>query len=265
MTDARADTDKEGATSSARLFSALVEVGRDGWATVWVGELLGLFVNESSEDEALRQLPGAIVACLQWLRQHGEDTEALDAVTVAVTERQTPELDLAYGEYAALFARDRVPVSDDDLVQAMRWMRYMRDDTLDLVARLPAGAMEWRRTPDHKYSIADYLEHIARAERWYLTRLWPEVPPHVPGPTPLISLAQSRERALNRLLTMPVDLRGKVVYFGGGDLWTSRKVLGRYLYHERYHVRSIARIVLERGVDVPDGLGGWHTYGESAA
>jgi len=182
MTDARADTDKEGATSSARLFSALVEVGRDGWATVWVGELLGLFVNESSEDEALRQLPGAIVACLQWLRQHGEDTEALDAVTVAVTERQTPELDLAYGEYAALFARDRVPVSDDDLVQAMRWMRYMRDDTLDLVARLPAGAMEWRRTPDHKYSIADYLEHIARAERWYLTRLWPEVPPHVPGP-----------------------------------------------------------------------------------
>jgi hypothetical protein len=260
MTDAPADRDTEGVTSSAPLFSALVEVGRDSWATVWVSELLGLFVNESSEDEALRQLPGAIVAYLQWLRRHGEDIEAPDTATVAVTERQTPDLDLAYGEYAALFDLDRVPVTDDALAQATRWMRYMRDDTLDLVARLPAAAMAWRRRPDHKYSIADYLEHIARSERWYLTRLWPEVPPHVPGPTPLLSLAQSRERALDWLLTMPVDLRGKVVEFGGGDLWTARKVLGRYLYHERYHIRSIARIALERGVEVLNGLGGWHTY-----
>jgi hypothetical protein len=260
MTDAAADTDKEGVTSSTRLFSALVEVGRDGWATVWVGELLGLFVNESSEDEALRQIPGAIVAYLQWLRRHGEDIKAPEAAMVAGAERQTPDLDLAYGEYAALFDRDRVPVTDDDLVQATRWMRYMRDDTLDLVARLPAAAMGWRRRPDHKYSIGDYLEHIARAERWYLTRLWPDVPLHVPGATVLRSLAQSRERALNWLLTMPVELRGRVVDFGGGDLWTARKVLGRYLYHERYHIRSIARIALEQSVEVPDGLGGWHTY-----
>jgi hypothetical protein len=261
MPSNRTDADKGGVASSTRPFSALVEVGRDGWATVWVGELLGLFVNKSSEDEALRELPGAIVAYLQWLRRHGKDVEAPDAVTVTVAERQTPDLDLAYGEYAGLFDRDRVPITDDDLVLATRWMRYMRDDTLDLVARLPAAAMAWRRRPDHKYSIADYVEHIARAERWYLTRLWPEVPPHVPGPTPLLSLARSRERALNWLLTMPVDLRGKVVDFGGGDLWTARKVLGRYLYHERYHIRSIARIALERGVEVPDGLGGWQTYG----
>jgi hypothetical protein len=242
-------------------FSALVEVGRDGYATVWVGELHGLFVNEPSEEEGLRQLPGAIVAYLQWLRRHGEDIDVPDAATVAVAERQTPDLDLAYGEYVALYDRDRVPVTDDDLVQTTRWMRYMRHDTLDLVGRLPADAIAWRRTPDHEYSIGDYLEHIARAERWYLSRLWPEVPKHVPGPTPLLSLVQSRERALNWLLTMPADLRGKVIDLGGGDLWTARKVLGRYLYHERYHIRSIARIALERGVELPRGLGGWHTYG----
>jgi hypothetical protein len=244
-----------------RLFSALVEVGRDGWATVWVGELLGLFVNEPSEEEALRQLPGAIVAYLQWLRRHGDDIEVPDAVMVAVAERQTPDLDLAYGEYGALYDLDRVPVTDDDLAHAAHWMRYMRHDTLELVARLPADAMAWRRTPGHEYSIGDYLEHIARAERWYLSRLWSEVPKHVPGPTPVLSLAQSRERVLNWLLTMPADLRGKVIDFGGGDLWTARKVLGRYLYHERYHIRSIARIALARGVEVPGGLGGWHTYG----
>lgn len=244
-----------------RSFSALVEIGRDGWATVWVGELLGLFVNEPFEDEALRQLPSAIVAYLQWLRQHGETIEVPDSVTVAVAERRTSDLDFAYGQYEALYDRERVPVTGDDLAQATRWMRYMRQDTLDLVARLPEGALTWRRTPDHKYSIGDYLEHIARAERWYLTRLWPEVPEHVPGPTPLLSLARSRERALNWLLAMPAGLRGKAVDFDDGEPWTARKVLGRYLYHERYHIRSIARISLGRGVEVPDGLGGWHTYG----
>jgi hypothetical protein len=249
--------------SAVGSFSALVEVGRDGWATVWVGELLGLFVNEASEEDALRHLPGAIIAYLEWLSRHGEAIVMPGAATVTVTERLTPDLDLAYGEYAALFDRDRASVTDDDVMQATRWMRYMRRDTLALVERLPAGAMAWRRTPDHEYSIGDYLEHIARAERWYLSRLWPEVPKHVPGPTPLLSLARSRERALSWLLAMPAGLRGKIVDVGGGDLWTARKALGRYLYHERYHIRSIARIAKERSVEIPGGLGGWNTYGSA--
>ncbi len=34
-------------------------------------------------------------------------------------------------------------------------------------------------------------------------------------------------------------------------------MLGRFLYHERYHLRSMARIARYHRARVPKGLGGW--------
>lgn len=240
-------------------YSALVEVGGDGWCTVWLAELPGFFLNEATEEAALAEIPDGAAAYLRWLQRHGERTEAAGAITYAIAERVTHGADLAYGEYHALFDRERVPPTDGEIEQALRWMGHMRRDLLALVDLLPPGAMEWRRTPDHRFSVGGYLEHVARAERWYLSRIWADEPPFEPGPTPLQSLTGRRDRAAERLRAISAEDRTRLSE-RDGELWTARKALGRFLYHERYHIRSIARIARERGVAVPDGLAGWHRY-----
>lgn len=131
---------------SGKRFSASVEVGGDGWATVWVAEFPGLFLNEPSERGALRALPGAIAAYLRWLRRHGEPVRMVAAPAVTVAQRYEVRPRLRWGSYA-----------------------------------------------DHEW-------------------------------------------------------------------WSARKMLGRFLYHERYHLRSMARIAAHHGMRVPEVLGGWAQY-----
>jgi hypothetical protein len=73
--------------AAARGFSVSIEVGTDGWATVWVPGLLGLFLNEPSERRALGRLPGTIVAYLRWLRHHGERIRVTTAPAVTTVRR----------------------------------------------------------------------------------------------------------------------------------------------------------------------------------
>lgn len=239
-------------------FSAYVEVGGDGWCTVWVGELLGFFLNEPSEKQAMARLPDGIRAYLRWLRRHGEQIDAPRRIRLAVAEREVHRAAMRYGGYKALFSCDRPPVTKADIEKAIRWMGYMRADLLGLVGLLAPGAMTWRRRPGGR-TIERHLRHIASAERWYLQRFpcrWQRLARAV---DPIERLHRMRQVVIPRLRALTAEERAQIVK-PEHSWWSRRKMLGRFLYHERYHIRTIARIARERGVRVPEGLGGWHTY-----
>ena len=74
-----------GERTAMSAFSVSLEKGRDGWCTIWVAELRGLFVNMSSVAAAMRALPEAITGYLQWLeRPSGE--RALQLVSHGETD-----------------------------------------------------------------------------------------------------------------------------------------------------------------------------------
>ena len=242
-------------------FSASIEVGGDGWCTAWVPEMPGCFVNLPSEGAALRALPAAILAYLRWLRRHGESVRLPRAVTVRLVERHTWPEPMRWGNYEALHGFKRRPLTRDDLLRLLRWMRFMRRDTLRLVGLLPAGGLNWSR-PGQMRTIGENLQHIASGERWYLSRvaLRPPRRSALPAAAPLAGLAESRSIAVARLSRMTRDARARIIQADNQRWWSARKVLGRMLYHERYHLRSMARIARYHGVRVPGGLGAWARY-----
>ncbi len=243
-----------------RGFSAYVEVGSDQWCTVWIGELLGFFLNEASEREALYQLPQAMTAYLGWLRRHGESVEVPRTVSYRVVARELHRARLAFGGYRSLFSCDRVPVTLRDLEDAFRWMGYMRQDLGKLMQMLPPEGMDWRRRPQGAMTTKQYLQHVASAERWYLRRFHWVLPRLERAPNVVERLARVRILAVNKLRGMTEEERSRVFKSNDHSYWSARKVLGRLLYHERYHIRSIVRIGLQHGLHIPDGLGGWHRY-----
>lgn len=241
-------------------FSVYIEIGKDGWCTLWVGSLLGFFLNEPSQEEAEGKIPLGIRAYLKWLQRYGEQVDLPESVVYRVVQREEVDIPLANGEYKYLFDCDRVEVGEEEVEKAIRWMGFVRSDLMTLMDILPEGAMEWRRHPAHPFSVSRYLGHIARAEWWYLSRFWPDLSPPERDQDPLTALAEKRALAMEKLRGMTQKERRKVVEVDG-ELWTARKILGRFLYHERYHIRSIARIALKGGLQVPEGLAGWHSYG----
>ena len=240
-------------------FSASVEKGRDGWCTVWVAELRGLFVNMSSVAAAMRALPEAITGYLQWLERHGELPDPPKRFTVSITERHQVRTDLRWGEYHVLHGFERPPVTQEEVGRAMRWMGSMRADTVRLIHALPRKALDWSR-PGQQRTIREHLYHLARAERWYLERLNLRPFPAVGrSRNPVTRLANVRSLVGWRLLRLTPEECARIVETDG-QWWSARKMLGRFLYHERYHLRSIARIARFHNSPVPGGLGGWPRY-----
>lgn len=243
------------------MFSASIEVGGDGWCTAWVPELPGCFVNEQSEQAALLTLPKAIVAYLRWLRRHRERVRLLRAAAVRIVERHQRAEPMRWGNYEVLHAFERCPVARTELARLLRWMRFMRADTLQLLDLVPPDGLTWSR-PGQKRTIGEHLHHMAHAEQWYLERvaLGPSPGPAVSTGDPVGHLATVRSGVAARLSRMTREERARIVQADNGRWWSTRKMLGRMLYHERYHIRSMARIARHHRVRVGEGLGGWERY-----
>lgn len=243
------------------MFSANTEVGGDGWCTAWVPELPGCFVNLPSEKAALRALPAAILAYLRWLRRHGDPVRLPGAVAVRLVERHERTEPMRWGNYEVLHEFERRPVTRAEVARVLRWMRFMRSDTLQLLGLLPAGGLDWSR-PGQTRTIGEHLHHLASSDRWYLGRL-SLVPTHEPAAgtgDPVEHLARARASLAARLSRMTREERACIVQADNQRWWSTRKMLGRVLYHERYHIRSMVWIVRHHRVHVPGGLGGWARY-----
>ncbi len=240
-------------------FSASVEVGGDRWCTVWVPQLPGLFTNEPSERAALRALPDAIAAYCAWLRGHGEPIRQPRSVRVKIIERHQVRAGMRWGNYDVLHTFERRPVTPKEVARALRWMGILRGETLAFLDALPRGALPWTR-PGQARTIKRHLQHVAAGERWYLQRLALGPFPDLGRTTnPVERLARVRTLVGWRLLRLSPEERARIVQTDG-KWWSARKMLGRFLYHERYHLRSIARIARYQRVRVPAGLGGWARY-----
>ncbi len=206
-------------------------------------------------------LPEAISAYLRWLKRHGEQIRLPSSVAVKIVERwQVPE-PLRWGNYEVLHGFERPRVTRIEIRLALRWMRFMRSDTLNLLDQLPPEGLDWTR-PGQERTIRKHLYHIAHAEQWYLQRLDLAPRPELLTPTgdPIPHLANVRAMVISRLSRLTRQERARIAQADNGRWWSARKLLGRMLYHERYHIRSMARIARYHRGRVPDGLGGWSRY-----
>jgi predicted RNase H-like HicB family nuclease len=222
---------------SVALYKVCLEIAKDGTCMAHVPELAGCFAVGSTREEALERLRRAITEYLTWLAALGE-TGAPSAETAEVEVEVAEEVstDGSYprqpGEPLAFFTADEEPLSHHDLQTAMRLMERARRDLLEFLRDVPNEILQWRPGP-HEWSVAETLLHMAQAEASYIARLEEQS-----EPTPFPQLAAIRSWAYHRLgrLTDP-ELSRVTVH--RGERWSARKVLRRFLEHDRAHTAYI--------------------------
>ena len=222
---------------SLALYRVCLEVATDGTCMAHVPELAGCFAVGSTREEALESLRRAVAEYLTWLAGHGEaaapSAETADVeIEVAEEVASAGSYPLGPGEPLAFFAADEEPMSYNDLQTAVRLMEHARRDLLEFLRGVPDDLLHWRPAPD-KWSIADTLLHMAYAEASYVARLEEQS-----EPTPFPQLAAIRSWAYHRLgrLTEPELSR---VTSHREEKWSARKVLRRFLEHDREHTAYI--------------------------
>jgi predicted RNase H-like HicB family nuclease/uncharacterized damage-inducible protein DinB len=249
-------------------YSAYLEIANDGVCMAHVPDLPGCFVRASARDEALRRLPDTIRDHCAWLRRHGEPASPQDEefeIQIAGEDAGVGPFDP--GDAAALLPTDREPVTLEEMEWHFRLMGHSRSDLLALASEIEDDVLDWQPAPD-EYTIRRLLRHIGNGEKWYVSRIVPidSLPPEWDADedlSPLAYLSMERRTALARLRQLTEDERTRVFHPSfrtshPQEAWTARKVLRRFLEHEREHTaqirealatyrqRLLARLVAER-------------------
>lgn len=234
-------------------YSVYLEVAESGMCMAHVLDLPGCFARSSTRGWALDGLQRAIRDHWSWLRRHGESApDPDDPIILQVAAEFEGSGPFDPGDRAALFPPEREPIGAEEVDRYLRLMANARSDLLALVQGLTDELLDWRLYPE-SYTLRRVLRHIGNAEQWYVSRIAsPEtLPPEWQDDDEMELydfLEMSRRTAVRRLRALSDEERSGVFHpkrwtSSPGEPWTARKVLRRFLEHEREHTEQVREIL----------------------
>jgi uncharacterized damage-inducible protein DinB/predicted RNase H-like HicB family nuclease len=228
------------------------------WWYAHVVELPGCFTREDERGRALLALPEAISHHLEFLSSRGVIMGwAASGIRVVEEVDGIPELGEAGGA-VAIFESDRAPVSRGDYDRFLDLMRWNRGELVSIVEPLSEDARTSRPLPG-KWTINETLRHIANAEEWYVSRLGLKAQRELEAFVESLRPDEGRQTMLSRLNAtrqgvyhtldaahgrgVPGVFRRRAYTRHEEEEWTFRKVLRRFVEHEREHIGTIRKVI----------------------
>ena len=232
-------------------YETYLEMSDSGACMAHVPDLPGWFVAAADRDQALTRLPAVIRAYFADLIAYGETFDLPEKIELAVVEEQERSGPFHPDERAALFEHDRRPLGRDEIERYLVLATYNRIDLLNRVRGLSDSIKEWRPDPE-AMSIRRILNHIGRAELWYISRIT-EVDDSAPDWRELPDqrfLALARQAVADHFRDLSDEQLAAVAHppNSGGDTtepWTARKALRRMLEHEREHTAHVGEVLAD--------------------
>ena len=227
-----------------------LEVGDQG-AGAFVPELPGCWVFGRDERRALAKVRSATSKWYAWAKRHGEAVIIPSSIKVEPAEvLRVTYNPVEAGKPEPLFWSEVLPVSVRDVERTLRLMNHSRRDLLELCRDLDSNRLRWKPKVGPR-TIEDCLRHIASVEWWYITRLDIDLPTDFPKD--LFGLLQyTRSLAERELKRLTKEQRTRVFQPHNDpspvcNLWTARKVLRRFVDHERLHAAYMEKTLSEFG------------------
>ncbi len=202
------------------------EALEEGGYLAHVPELMGCVARGKTKEEAMEKARDSVAAYLALLRNRGISVPSVtDPIELEATETEALTLDSDYQ-----------PMSDQELDDLWHLQSASRESLLELLSEMQSSSLNWRENSE-SWSARNVLEHLARADLWYASRLEENAFAEL-----LWRLAATRELVMTQLHNLPSDARGRVTKHESED-WTPRKVARRMLEHEQEHLQQIREIL----------------------
>jgi hypothetical protein len=109
--------------------------------------------------------------------------------------------------------------------------------------------LEWQEPgKPATHTILNQLRHAADVERWYLSRLWRNLP-RLPRSDSVWQRLEMTRTLVEKWFTQLPDKELARVERYNGELWSARKILRRLVYHEWFHLQATRRIIKKFSVE----------------
>ena len=201
-------------------------------------DYIGAYTRGESLEIAKSKMPGEIISYLKWL---GEDTS--DNIEVVITQEKDSELAIKDADSDVLFESEKAPLTVDEYEKLKALALKSAKDFLSLYESIPnksATAIAERKTfyGQVPRSADEMYEHTKNVNEYYFAEI--EVDADNSG-----TIYECRKRGFEELEAKSDFLQNAVIEGSYGEDWSLRKVLRRFIWHDRIHARAMYRMAVK--------------------
>ena len=201
-------------------------------------DFVGAYTRGESLEIAKAKMPGEIVSYLKWL-----DEDTTDNMEIMIAEEKDSELAIKDADSDVLFKSEKAPLTADEYKKLKALSLKSAKDFITLYESIPdksATASAERKTfyGNVPRSAEEMYEHTKNVNEYYFAEI--DVDADNNG-----NIFECRKRGFDLLEAKSDFLSNAVIEGSYGEDWSLRKVLRRFIWHDRIHARAMYRMAIK--------------------
>ena len=201
-------------------------------------DYVGAYARGSSLASAIAKIEAEVTAYASWAGQAcGEITD------IEIVQEKNSDLQIADADSDILFDSERVPLSREEYEELKALVLKSARDFYDLYTSVPSkndSCLPHRRTfyGNVPRTAQEMYEHTKNVNSYYFAEIGVEVDNEG-------TIYDCRKRGFE-LLEQSIGFLDNAVTEGSYDeLWSLRKVMRRFLWHDRIHAKAMYRMAVK--------------------
>lgn len=201
-------------------------------------DYIGAYTRGKSREEALAKMPQEINAYLRW-----NGACALDDIRVEITQEKVSELRIDDADSDVIFEEEKAVLTFEEYTELKALAIKSADDFLQLYKTMPDVNKSTLPIKGTFYGQAprtakEMYEHTKNVNEYYFAEI--DVKADNKG-----TISECRKRGFEQLETRSDFLTRGVVMGSYGEEWSLRKVLRRFIWHDRIHAKAMYRMAVK--------------------
>ena len=210
--------------------------GRD--TLLYVVDFVGAYTRGETLEAAVRKMQAEICSYLKWCGK-----KAVTSMDIAIIEEKVSELAICDADSDVLFESEKAPLTAEEYKKLKALALKSAQDFLALYDSVPdknATAAPERKTFYGKVprSADEMYKHTKNVNTYYFAEI--AVDADHDG-----NIYECRKRGFESLESNPDFLQSTVRKGSYGEDWSLRKVLRRFIWHDRIHARAMYRMAIK--------------------
>lgn len=201
-------------------------------------DYIGAYTRGENLEVAKAKMPQEIISYLKWC---GE--EVTDSIEIVIAQEKDSELNIKDADSDVLFESEKEALTKDEYKNLKALALKSAKDFLSLYESIPdksVTAAPLRKTfyGQVPRSADEMYEHTKNVNVYYFSEI--EVDADNNG-----NIYECRKRGFEALETKLDFLSNTVVEGSYGEDWSLRKVMRRFIWHDRIHARAMYRMAVK--------------------
>ncbi|MBQ7911764.1 MAG: hypothetical protein IJ363_13400 [Clostridia bacterium] len=205
-----------------------------GDTLLYAVDLPGAFTRGESLSVAITKMPAEIKSYLVW---RGDPVP--DPIEIVIAEEKESELDIRDADSDAIFDREKAPLTREEYEMLKSLALRSAKDFQTLYESIPdkdAGLSPLRKTfyGQVPHTAREMYVHTKSVNTYYFGEIGVEADNEG-------DIYTCRKRGFEALEAQPDFLQKPVIEGSYGEYWSLRKMLRRFIWHDRIHARAMWR------------------------